>query len=78
MYVNSPVGAEARAQQLTVYAFSLFQRTEVQFPAPASEGSQLAVTLIPRDLSPSSGLCRHCTHMHTPSSGTHVHTIFKT
>ena len=37
------------------------ERTQVQFPT--HRGSQLSVTLVPGDLMPSSGLCRHLAHI---------------
>ena len=47
------------------------------FPAHTSGSSQSPVTLVPEDLTPSSGLGEHCTHVDRHINRyTYMHSIF--
>ena len=56
---------------LRIEDYSLLLRRIVQFPAPTLGSSQLPITPVPEDPTPSPGLLWHCTHAY---SHTLIHT----
>jgi hypothetical protein len=50
----------------------LLHRTRVQFPALAVADSQLSVTPVPGNPTPSFGLCEQCTHILCKQTSTHM------